>query len=294
MTKIIIFRIAVFAIFLTLSYLLSANYQDMIGFALVLSVGLIHGANDLLIIKKNSKFSSNYNQFRPFFTYVGLVFIGFTFFYLFPSFALIAFILVSIYHFGEQHLEAIPITRILKNNYRFISIVSHGIILFTIIFVNNINTVNNVFLSFKINFLNSSTLNIILITASIVYISTLVINKYLTSFIFSEILFFVLFYFLSLSSTLILCFSVYFIFFHSILSIKDQVKYIYGSNDNNSLKRYLLNSMPYFILAIIFLILFYNYTEIHNSDLLPIIFTFLAAITFPHVIVIEKMYRSMK
>ena len=294
MTKIIIFRIAIFTIFLTLSYLLSANYQDMIGFALVLSVGLIHGANDLLIIKKNSKFSSNYSQFWPFFTYVGLVFIGFTFFYLFPSFALIAFIIVSVYHFGEQHLEAITITKSLKNNYRFISIVSHGIILFTIIFMNNINTVNNVFLSFKINFLNSNTLNIILITTAIVYISTLVINKYLTSFIFSEILFFILFYFLSLSSTLILCFSVYFIFFHSILSIKDQVKYIYGSNDNNSLKRYILNSMPYFILAIIFLILFYNYTEIDNSDLLPIIFTFLAAITFPHVIVIEKMYRSMK
>ena len=294
MTKIIIFRIAIFTIFLTLSYLLSANYQDMIGFALVLSVGLIHGANDLLIIKKNSKSTSNYSQFRTFFAYLGVVFVGLIFFYLFPSFALVAFIIVSIYHFGEQHLEAIPITRILKNNYRFISIVSHGIILFTIIFMNNINTVNNVFLSFKINFLNSSTLNIILITASIVYISTLVINKYLTSFIFSEILFFVLFYFLSLSSTLILCFSVYFIFFHSILSIKDQVKYIYGNNDSSSLKRYLLNSMPYFILAIVFLILFYNYTEIDNSDLLPIIFTFLAAITFPHVIVIEKMYRSMK
>lgn len=294
MTKIIILRIAVFTIFLTLSYLLSANYQDMIGFALVLSVGLIHGANDLLIIKKNSKSISNFSQFRTFFAYLGVVFVGLIFFYLFPSFALVAFIIVSIYHFGEQHLEAIPITRSLKNNYRFISIVSHGIILFTIIFMNNIDTVNNVFLSFKINFLNSSTLNIILITVSIVYISTLVINKYLTSFIFSEILFFVLFYFLSLSSTLILCFSVYFIFFHSILSIKDQVKYIYGSNNSNSLNIYLLNSMPYFILAIIFLILFYNYTEIDNSDLLPIIFTFLAAITFPHVIVIEKMYRSMK
>ncbi len=294
MTKIIIFRIAVFIVFIIVSYLLSVNYQDIIGFTLVLSVGLIHGANDLLIIKKNSKFTSNYSQFKPFFTYIGVVFLGFTFFYFFPSFALATFIIVSIYHFGEQHLEAIPITRSLKNNYRVISIVSHGIILFTIIFMNNINTVNNVFLSFKINFLSYNTLNIILITASIVYISTLFINKHLTSFIFSEILFFVLFYFLSLSSTLILCFSVYFIFFHSILSIKDQVKYIYGSNDNNSLRRYLLNSMPYFILAIIFLILFYNYTEIDNSDLLPIIFTFLAAITFPHVIVIEKMYRSMK
>jgi Brp/Blh family beta-carotene 15,15'-monooxygenase len=294
MTKIIIFRIAIFVFFISISYLLSANYQDMIGFALVLSVGLIHGANDLLIIKKNSKNTSNFSQFRTFFAYIVVVFIGLIFFYLIPSFALITFILVSIYHFGEQHLEAIPITRKLKSNYRVISIVSHGIILFTIIFMNNIEVVNNVFFSFKINFLSSNTLNLILITGSVVYITTLVINKYLTSFIISEILFFVLFYFLSMSSTLILCFSVYFIFFHSILSIKDQIKYIYGSNNTMSLKKYLLNSMPYFILALIFLILFYKYAEIDNSDLLSIIFTFLAAITFPHVIVIEKMYRSMK
>ena len=294
MTKIIIFRIAIFTIFIIISSLLSVNYQDLIGFALVLSVGLIHGANDLLIIKKNSKFTSNFSQFWAFFTYIAVVFLGLIFFYLFPSFALIAFILVSIYHFVEQHLEAIPIARSLKNNYKVISILSHGIILFTIIFLNNIEVVNNVFLSFKINFFNSNTLNLILITASVIYISTLIINKYLTSFIISEILFFVLFYFLSLTSTLILCFSVYFIFFHSILSIRDQVKYIYGSNDNISLKRYFLNSMPYFILALISLILFYNFAEIDNSDLLPIIFTFLAAITFPHVVVIEKMYRSMK
>ena len=138
MTKIIIFRIAIFIVFMIVSYLLSANYQDMIGFALVLSIGLIHGANDLLIIKKNSKFTSNYSQFRPFFAYIGVVILGFTFFYFFPSYALITFIIVSIYHFGEQHLEAIPITRSLKNNYRVISILSHGIILFTIIFMNNI------------------------------------------------------------------------------------------------------------------------------------------------------------
>lgn len=294
MTKIIIFRIAVFTIFILISYLLSANYQDLIGFTLVLSVGLVHGANDLLIIKRNSKSTSYYNQFRIFSTYIGVVFLGLIFFYFFPSFALIVFILVSIYHFGEQHIESIPININLKKKYRVISFLSHGIILFTIIFLNNIDIVNNVFLSFKIKFLNYNTLNVILFASSIIYLCTLVINKYLTSFIFSEILFFVLFYYLSLSSTLILCFSVYFIFFHSILSIKDQIKYIYGSNDLNSLKSYLLNSMPYFIMALIFLILFYNFTEIDNTNFLPIIFTFLAAITFPHVIVIEKMYRSIK
>ena len=294
MSKIIIFRIVVTTFFIILSCLFSVNYQDMFGFSLILSVGLIHGANDLLIIKRNTSSDTNFSQFKSFIKYFGIVLAGLIFFYFFPSFALISFILVSIYHFGEQHIEAIPLDKNLKNTRRYISIISHGILLFTIIFMNNTKVVVDVFSSFNIVFLNYNFLIIILIITSILYASILIIKKDLQPFLISEILFFGLFYFLSITSSLILCFSVYFIFFHSILSIKDQVKYIYGSNNSKSLKRYIKNSLPYFILALIFLILFYIYTEIDNNDLLPIIFTFLAAITFPHVLVIEKMYRTMK
>ena len=294
MSKIIIFRIAVATFFIILSCLFSVNYQDMVGFSLILSVGLIHGANDLLIIKRNTSSDTNFSQFKSFIKYFGIVLAGVIFFYFFPSFALISFILVSIYHFGEQHIEAIPLDKNLKNSRRYISIISHGILLFTIIFMNNTKVVVDVFSSFNIVFLNYNFLIIILIITSILYASILIIKKDLQPFLISEILFFGFFYFLSITSSLILCFSVYFIFFHSILSIKDQVKYIYGSNNSKSLKRYIKNSLPYFILALIFLILFYIYTEIDNNDLLPIIFTFLAAITFPHVLVIEKMYRTMK
>ena len=294
MSKIIIFRIVVTTFFIILSCLFSVNYQDMFGFSLILSVGLIHGANDLLIIKRNTSSDTNFSQFKSFIKYFGIVLAGLIFFYFFPSFALISFILVSIYHFGEQHIEAIPLDKNLKNSRRYISIISHGILLFTIIFMNNTKVVVDVFSSFNIVFLNYSFLIIILIITSILYASILIIKKDLQPFLISEILFFGLFYFLSITSSLILCFSVYFIFFHSILSIKDQVKYIYGSNNSKSLKRYIKNSLPYFILALIFLILFFIYAEIDNNDLLPIIFTFLAAITFPHVLVIEKMYRTMK
>ena len=294
MSKIIIFRIAVTTFFIILSCLFSVNYQDMVGFSLILSVGLIHGANDLLIIKRNTSSDTNFSQFKSFIKYFGIVLAGLVFFYFFPSFALISFILVSIYHFGEQHIEAIPLDKNLKNSRRYISIISHGILLFTIIFMNNTKVVVDVFSSFNIVFLNYNFLIIILIITSILYASILIIKKDLQLFLISEILFFGLFYFLSITSSLILCFSVYFIFFHSILSIKDQVKYIYGSNNSKSLKRYIKNSLPYFILALIFLILFYIYTDIDNNDLLPIIFTFLAAISFPHVLVIEKMYRTMK
>ena len=294
MSKIIIFRIVVTTFFIILSCLFSVNYQDMVGFSLILSVGLIHGANDLLIIKRNTSSDTNFSQFKSFIKYFGIVLAGLIFFYFFPSLALISFILVSVYHFGEQHIEAIPLDKNLKNTRRYISIISHGILLFTIIFMNNTKVVVDVFSSFNIVFLNYNFLIIILIITSILYVSILIIKKDLQPFLISEILFFGLFYFLSITSSLILCFSVYFIFFHIILSIKDQLKYIYGSNNSKSLKRYIKNSLPYFILALIFLILFYIYTDIDNNDLLPIIFTFLAAITFPHVLVIEKMYRTMK
>ena len=288
MSKIIIFRIAVATFFIILSCLFSVNYQDMFGFSLILSIGLIHGANDLLIIKRNTSSDTNFSQFKSFIKYFGIVLAGLIFFYFIPSFALISFILVSVYHFGEQHIEAIPLDKNLKNSRRYISIISHGILLFTIIFMNNTKVVVDVFSSFNIVFLNYNFLMIILIITSILYVSILIIKKDLQPFLISEILFFGLFYFLSITSSLILCFSVYFIFFHSILSIKDQVKYIYGSNNSKSLKRYIKNSLPYFILALIFLILFYIYTELIIMIFLPIIFTFLAAITFPHVLVIEK------
>ena len=294
MLKIIIFRILIIAISILVSYLLSVDYQDMIGFSLILSIGLIHGANDLLIIKRNISSTSRFSQFSSFITYICVVFVGLIFFYFFPSFALISFVVVSIYHFGEQHIEALQINESLRRIQKSISIILHGIILFTIIFMNNIEAVKNVFLSFDIRFLNYNFLKTILIIASLLYVSILIIKKDLIPFLISEILFFIFFYILSLFTTLILCFSIYFIFFHSILSIKDQVKYIYGSNDYNSLRKYIINSLPYFILALIFLTMLYMYIEIDKNDLLPIIFTFLAAITFPHVIVIEKMYRSMK
>ncbi|MDA7636853.1 hypothetical protein N8673_01480, partial [Flavobacteriaceae bacterium] len=61
-----------------------------------------------------------------------------------------------------------------------------------------------------------------------------------------------------------------------------------------NIKKYIITSMPYFILALTFLLIFYLVVDFEKINLLPIIFTFLAAITFPHVLVIEKMYRHLK
>ena len=294
MVKIIKSRIVVFAISIALSYLLPVIYQDILGFILILSIGVIHGANDLLIIKKYTRKNSLKSQISYFLYYLGLVFLGFIFFYLFPSIALLSFVLVSIYHFGEQHWEVKTSNADFINIKRIYPIILHGLVFFVIVFMNNIDIVNDVLLSFNTISLNYNYLRILLIVLFLIYMSLLLLSKSIRGYFVDEFIFFILLFLLTLNSSLIFGFSIYFIFFHSVLSIKDQVKYIYGDDNSQYIKKYLISALPYFILALLFLIGSYLFIDFESLDILPIMFTFLAAITFPHVIVIEKMYSSMK
>ena len=294
MVKIIKSRIVVFAISIALSYLLPVIYQDILGFILILSIGVIHGANDLLIIKKYTRKNSLKSQISYFLYYLGLVFLGFIFFYLFPSIALLSFVLVSIYHFGEQHWEVNTSNTDFINIKRIYPIILHGLVFFVIVFMNNIDIVNDVLLSFNTISLDYTYLRILFIVLFLIYMSLLLLYKSIRGYFVDEFIFFILLFLLTLNSSLIFGFSIYFIFFHSVLSIKDQVKYIYGDDNSQYIKKYLISALPYFILALLFLIGSYLFIDFESLDILPIMFTFLAAITFPHVIVIEKMYSSMK
>jgi len=294
MAKIIKSRTLIFLISIGLSYLLPVIYQDIVGFLLILSVGVIHGANDLLIIKKYTKKDSLKNQISYFLFYLGLVLLGFLFFYVFPSIALLSFVLVSIYHFGEQHWESISLTIDKYKGGKIFPIILHGSIFFLMIFQNNIDVVNDVLSNFIPIILDHFVLQIFLSILFSIYVIILLSSDLFRRYFLGEFLFFILLYLLTMNSTLIFGFSIYFIFFHSILSIKDQVRYIYEDDKSQYIKKYLINALPYFLLALIFLIGFYLFVDIESIDILPIIFTFLAAITFPHVIVIEKMYSSMK
>jgi len=294
MPKIIISRTLIFLISIGLSYLLPVIYQDIFGFLLILSIGIIHGANDLLIIKKYTRKDSLKSQITYFLYYLGLVFLGFLFFYAFPSIALLSFVLVSIYHFGEQHWESNLVNINLSKGKKIFPIIFHGLTFFLVIFINNIDAVNDVLTSFNTIFLDYFVLETVLIILFSIYMFILLSFELLRRYFIGEFLFFLLLYFLTMNSTLIYGFSIYFIFFHSILSIKDQARYIYEDDKSQYIKKYIINALPYFLLALFFLVGFYLFVDVESINIIPIIFTFLAAITFPHVIVIEKMYSTMK
>ena len=63
--------------------------------------------------------------------------------------------------------------------------------------------------------------------------------------------------------------------------------------DNTRKMKYLLSSLPYWIMSILGLFGFYFYFHTKSETFLPLFFSFLAAITFPHTIVMGwlKIYK---
>ena len=70
MLKIISSRISIICISLIVSYFVSDIYENILGFILILSIGVVHGANDLLIIKKYSKKETKRSETLYFFYYL--------------------------------------------------------------------------------------------------------------------------------------------------------------------------------------------------------------------------------
>ncbi|MEC9065167.1 MAG: Brp/Blh family beta-carotene 15,15'-dioxygenase [Bacteroidota bacterium] len=270
--------------------------ENVIGLVLILSVGIIHGANDLLIIKNISGKTSKNSYVKSFILYIFVVLLGIALFYIFPKLAIYLFVSISIFHFGEQYLESKGIYKI-QNNW-FLSVftpfILHGLLVFNLIFLNNLADVNLILEKFTINELSNNILNITLLIISFFYLISILYNSSVRIHFINEVLFFGLFYIITKNSTLLFSFAFYFAFFHSILSMNDQIKFVYGKVSYSNIRKYILFASPYFILALIFLYILYNNFNVYSDQFLPLFFSFLAAITFPHVFVIEKMYNKMK
>jgi Brp/Blh family beta-carotene 15,15'-monooxygenase len=104
-----------------------------------------------------------------------------------------------------------------------------------------------------------------------------------------ELLYLVVFTILFKVGSLIWAFAIYFIFWHSIPSLLDQTKFLFGGVSISNFKRYCKSAFLYWLISIVgIIVLYFVLKDYKIFD--SIFFSFLAAITFPHVFVIERMF----
>ena len=270
---------------IVLSPLLSNSFVDFFWVFWVLTLGILHGANDLEIISKSFKGQSNNLYFKSILMYIFVVLMGVVFFFTLPGLALILFVLFSSYHFGEEHWgNRLSIS---VSNFPFYSL--YGAFIFFLMFTLQYESVVEVIkkisghqLDFEFFLYTAVFLGIILLTSMLLRAST---RKYLINECLLLLLLAGIFY----VGSLLFAFAFYFVVWHSFPSLMNQLKFLYGSMDFKSFLKYFKDSMIYWFASLISLYLVYQYVNFKADYFIPLFFSFLAAITFPHTIVMGIM-----
>ena len=295
MTKFTNFSIVASFLGLWINSFIEEETQIIIGFLLIFSFGILHGANDLQLIDKTiSKLSGN-SFYKILLYYVTVVVFGAFLFFFIPALALLLFIVVSGYHFGEQHWQSELMGESKKINLLFH--LFYGLLILSLLFVFHIQEVQRIISDIsKINLTSNSIY--LFFYFSLFGFLVLCLIKYLKSkeikkTVIQELLFLLVFAIIFKTSTLIWGFTIYFILWHSIPSMIDQISFLYGSVTFDNFKKYFKSAFLYWISSLAGILLLYMiFRNLYFFDAL--FFSFLAAITFPHVWVIVNMFKTKK
>jgi len=268
-----------------LSNIINENVQNILIFIGILSFGIVHGANDVILLSKNLD-KANLNTIKLIVMYSLMVVFSAVFFYFFPLVALIFFVLYSSYHFGEQQWTLFE-----KKSEKLHSLYfGYGSFIFSLLFLFNQNYVSFIITDITgIELLSNHfflyfSFSLVIFSIGLFLSYKLIIEQLLIQLVLLCVLSF-LFYF----SDLMLSFAVFFVFWHSIPSIIEQTKYIYGKNNFESIFKYFKKAFLYWIMSIMGLGLFFYILKDDQSLLISVFFSFLAAITLPHTLVIFKI-----
>lgn len=268
-----------------------ANIQNSLSYIGILSLGILHGANDIEILGK--AFKNEFSFLKILFVYLIAIGIAVLIYFLSPKTAVILFIVLSAYHFGEQHFDG----RLFSNTtVKYALFMTYGFFLFAILFYTNheevqilLQTMFGVSLSKNALILFSMLSGIPLLC--LLYIGTR--EKKDLAWMAKEILYLVVLFIFFSAAPLIIAFAVYFIVWHSVPSIKDQVAYLYGTTTLTTTGSYLKKSILFWSISLFFLLgIYYFYKDSQLFD--AVLFAILFVVTVPHTLVIFWMHWKIK
>ena len=263
-------------------------YSESIGYISILSIlffGIIHGANDIHLILKRQPKNSGYIKVTVY--YVLVILAATLSFYSFPGISLLFFVLFSCYHFGEQQWTII--NKSIDNKIYFFS---YGLFVFALLFYFNIEAVIDIISKISnLEFLYEYFEYLFYFSSIFLTLTTLIYFNELKDQLIFQILLFIIMIFSFKYLDLIDAFAFYFVLYHSIPSIFEQTEYLFGEISFKSILKYFKSALLYWVFAIVGLIIYY-YLNQANELSLNLFFSFLAAITFPHVIVILIMKKN--
>ena len=276
---------------LWITVLFDVKTESIFSYFLIFTFGILHGSNDLKLIQKSSSFTKRSFFLTALGSYLVVIALTVLFFSFVPSIALLFFIVASSYHFGEQHWASLNV----KSTLLTIFYTSYGLVIFFLLFYVNEQEVTPIIEKITGVLIKQEYYLYTLIGSFAFFIgiySWWTFKKQVQGNFIKELFFLLVFFIVFKTASLLWAFSIYFVVWHSIPSLKDQIQFLYGTVNKRSFLQYLKTSFLYWMISMAGLGLLYYFFQDKEGLFLSIMIYFLAAITFPHVIVMTRLNRN--
>ena len=268
------------------------SFLNILCLFLILTIGISHGALDHL---KGYKLLNKYKISNNIIFYIGYLLIGLAFIFLwlvFPSFTLLFFLIVAIYHFGKEDL----IYSDKPNFFKFFLLGSPIILaplsfhfeetlnIFKILYIKNQNFINALY------FFEEKNIFTILLILFLVFGLYFTGSENMKQFLLEKAGIIIL----NFTCHPLIAFTIYFCFLHSIRHSFKLSSELNEKDFKKGFREFLNKALPLtlvtailFIVCVIFLTNYYVLSE----AIYKVIFIGLASLTFPHILLeylIEK------
>ena len=292
MTKYLQYGLALVVGSLYLVFIPEDDVTNIVALAAILFFGVPHGAIDHKIHLKFSK-KSNVRKFILIYVLVGLGFL--LWWVLMPLKALLIFIILSAYHFGQELIEDIaetPKDPILNLSWGLIVLVSPIILKFNELLPT-------------LNFIGSQPISRVpkdlqLITVLVIhllgyaYIAYLLVKGIIRKAAAIRLILFSIYLLLSyIMLPFIVAFALYFVLFHSINAMRHQFFWMKDRSANYTFMTFLKDLSPFTLLTIVGMSgLIYYLNPDDWSVFFTYFFVFISMLTLPHAILFDELYVS--
>jgi len=274
-----------------------SEYLDAICIALIIIVGLPHGAvdNHLLIKPLSSLPSFIFHSI-----YSGLLILYLIFWFLFPIFSFIFFLILTSYHFGEAYVRDFKLNTLPKTLLNF----STGFAFISALILLNLNEFNGFLLSQTVMefnkgiefnfmlfvFIGSNTLTVFLVLMQYDTIHLKLID--LMKEALSILLLYFSFYYLDFLKS----FTLFFVFWHSFDVLQLVFNFLKNENKIFGLHHFIKLMFPNYMISLVLGAVLFVIIKLFNIELTmtSIIFLFLASLTLPHTVVMSLFNNSSK
>lgn len=283
------FNIIITAFVIWISLYTNDQIELFVSGIFVLSLGLIHGSNDIHLLKE-LLIKTTVKKWKLISLYVGLGALVFVLAFYWRVLGLIVFMLFSSYHFGEQHLHH----RLSLSTIKVWDFTLYGLVIFAMLFSTHKQDVQYLILQMTDWDITGLSLDKLTIILAVLLLSSWIIQfKRFKKDIFEEIFYLLMFYVVFYNTELPLSFGVYFVIWHAIPSIKDQILLEGQVMNLNSALRYLKQSYLYWLVSVVGIFILFQVYEYLGDRLFPILFAALVAITFPHIVLIMQLFSKV-